>query len=79
MRYAATDALDMQKKDEKEGILSKLAFWKSSGPAGKAEQYRVQIRQFAGKCVVQVLNKEGAQANTETTRRIVSLLYEQLK
>ncbi len=79
VRYADTDALDMQKKDEKEGILSKLAFWRSSTPASKAEQYRVQIRQFAGKCVVQVLNKEGAQANTETTRRIVSLLYEQLK
>jgi hypothetical protein len=29
--------------------------------------------------VVQVLNKEGAQANTQTTRRIVSLLFEQLK
>lgn len=79
VRYADTDALDMQKKDEKEGILSKLAFWRSSAPTGKAEQYRVQIRQFAGKCVVQVLNKEGAQANTETTRRIVALLYEQLK
>jgi uncharacterized lipoprotein len=46
---------------------------------GKAEQYRVQIRQFAGKCVVQVLTKDGAQANTQTTRRIVALLFEQLK
>ncbi|HTP60504.1 MAG TPA: outer membrane protein assembly factor BamC [Burkholderiales bacterium] len=79
VRYADTDAQDMVKKDEKDGILSKLAFWKSSDPKVKAEQYRVQIRQFAGKCVVQVLNKEGAQANTETTRRIVALLYEQLK
>jgi outer membrane protein assembly factor BamC len=79
VRYADTDALDMQKKDEKEGILSKLAFWKSSTPVSKAEQYRVQIRQFAGKCVVQVLTKDGAQANTQTTRRIVSLLFEQLK
>jgi len=79
VRYADTDALDMQKKDEKEGILSKLAFWKSSTPTGKAEQYRVQIRQFAGKCVVQILTKDGAQANTQTTRRIVSLLFEQLK
>jgi len=69
----------MQKKDEKEGILSKLAFWRSNNTGTKAEQYRVQIRQFAGKCVVQVLNKEGAQANTQTTRRIVSLLFEQLK
>jgi outer membrane protein assembly factor BamC len=79
VRYADTDALDMQKKDEKEGILSKLAFWKSNNTATKAEQYRVQIRQFAGKCVVQVLTKDGAQANTQTTRRIVGLLFEQLK
>ena len=79
MRYADTDALDMVKKDEKEGVLSKLAFWKSSTPTTKAEQYRVQIPQFAGKCVVQVLTKDGAQANTDTTKRIVSLLYEQLK
>ena len=79
MRYADTDALDMQKKDEKEGILSKLAFWKSNNTATKAEQYRVQIRQFAGKCVVQVLTKDGAQANTQTTRRIVALLFEQLR
>jgi outer membrane protein assembly factor BamC len=79
VRYADSDARDMVKKDEKEGFLSKLAFWKSSTPDVKAEQYRVQIRQFAGKCVVQVLNKEGAQANTDTTKRIVALLYEQLK
>ena len=79
VRYADTDALDMQKKDEKEGILSKLAFWKSNNTATKAEQYRVQIRQFAGKCVVQVLTKDGAQANTQTTRRIVGLLFEQLR
>jgi len=79
VRYADSDARDMAKKDEKEGILSKLAFWKSSTPDVKAEQYRVQIRQFAGKCVVQVLNKEGAQANTDTTKRIVALLYDQLR
>ena len=79
VRYADSDARDLVKKDEKEGFLSKLAFWKSSTPDVKAEQYRVQIRQFAGKCVVQVLNKEGAQANTDTTKRIVALLYEQLR
>lgn len=79
VRYADTDARDMARKDEKEGILSKLAFWKSSDPKVTAEQYRVQIRQFAGKSVVQVLTKEGAQANTQTTRRIVALLHEQLK
>jgi outer membrane protein assembly factor BamC len=79
VRYADTDASDMAKKDGEKGLLSKLAFWKPNDPAVKAEQYRVHIRQFAGKCVVQVLNKEGAQANTQTTRKIVALLYEQLK
>jgi outer membrane protein assembly factor BamC len=79
VRYADTDASDMAKKDGEKGLLAKLQFWKSNDPAVKAEQYRVQIRQFAGKCVVQILTKDGAQANTQTTRRIVALLHEQLK
>ena len=79
VRYADTDASDMAKKDGEKGILSKLAFWRSSDASVKAEQYRVHIRQFAGKSVVQILNKDGVQANTETTRRIVALLHEQLK
>ena len=77
VRYADSDA-EMTKKDGDKGLLSKLRFWKSSDPI-KAEQYRVHIRQFAGKCVVQVLNKDGAQANTQTTKRIVALLHEQLR
>ena len=79
VRYADTDASDMKKKDAEKGWLSKLAFWKSDDPMASAEQYRVHIRQFAGKCIVQILTKEGAQANTQSTRRIVALLYEQLK
>jgi len=79
VRYADTDASDMSKKDGEKGILAKLAFWRSSDAGVKAEQYRVHIRQFAGKSVVQILNKDGAQANTETTRRIVALLHEQLR
>jgi len=80
VRYADTDSSDMKRKDNEKGMLSKLAFWKSDDNANlKAEQYRVHIRQFAGKSVVQVLTKDGAQANTQTTRRIVALLYEQLK
>jgi len=78
VRYADTDASDMARKDGEKGLLAKLQFWKSSDPI-KAEQYRVHIRQFAGKCVVQVLNKDGAQANTQTTKRIVALLHEQLR
>ena len=79
VRYADTDASDMARKDGEKGLLSKLQFWKSNDATVKAEQFRVHIRQFAGKSVVQVLTKDGAQANTQTTRRIVALLYEQLK
>ncbi len=79
VRYADTDASDMARKDGEKGLLSKLQFWKSDDSKSKAEQYRVHIRQFAGKSVVQVLTKDGAQANTQTTRRIVALLYEQLR
>ena len=79
VRYADTDAIDMTKKDDDKGLLAKLQFWKSSDPVVKAEQYRVHVRQFAGKCVVQILTKEGSQANTETTRKIVALLHEQLR
>lgn len=79
VRYADADA-EMNRKDgEKPGLLSKLAFWKPSEPAVKAEQYRVHIRQFAGKSVVQILNKDGAPASSQTVKRIVSLLHEQLK
>jgi outer membrane protein assembly factor BamC len=79
VRYADTDAADMKKKDGEKGLLDKLQFWKTNDATVKAEQYRVHIRQFAGKCVVQVLTKDGDQANTQTTRRIVALLYDQLK
>jgi outer membrane protein assembly factor BamC len=75
VRYADPEA-DM-KKGEK-GFLDKLAFWKTD-PKIKTEQYRVHIRQFGGKCVVQVLNKDGGAEATGTTTRIVSLLHEQLK
>jgi len=79
VRYADTDSRDMAKKDAEKGFLSKLAFWQSNDKGVKAEQYRIHIRQFAGKSVVQVLSKDGAQENSQTTRRIVALLYEQLK
>ena len=79
VRYADTDAVDMAKKDDEKGLLAKLQFWKSSDPTVKAEQYRVHVRQFAGKSVVQILSKDGTQVNTQTTRRIVALLHEQLR
>ena len=79
VRYADPDAEMERKSKEKPGLLSKLAFWKSNDAAAKTEQYRVHVRQFAGKSVVQVLNKDGGAETSQTTHRILGLLYEQLR
>ncbi|MCX7960297.1 MAG: outer membrane protein assembly factor BamC [Burkholderiales bacterium] len=79
VRYADPEA-EMAKKDaSRPGLLARLAFWRSDDSKVKAEQYRVHIRQFAGKCVVQVLNRDGSADGSPAARRIIALLYEQLK
>ena len=64
------------KKDE--GFLSKLMFWRSA-PDPKAEQYRVFVKDRKEASEVQVLNKEGNPDRSDTARRILSLLQNQLK
>ncbi len=72
--------IDGQRGPEKEkSFLSKLAFWKSDGSGIKAEQYRVLVKQAGSISQVQVLNKDGQQDNSDTGRRILSLLHDQLK
>jgi outer membrane protein assembly factor BamC len=72
--------IDGQKNPEKDkGFLSKLAFWKSDNSAIKAEQYRVVVTDAKSASEVQVQNKDGQQDNSDTGRRILSLLHDQLK
>jgi outer membrane protein assembly factor BamC len=73
---------DAQETDKKnEGLMSRLMFWRSKDKdARSAEQYRVQVKDAPGDSAqVQVLNKEGAADTSETSRKILSLLHEQLK
>jgi outer membrane protein assembly factor BamC len=61
------------------GFLSKLKFWESDKPK-PAEQFRIEVKDAnAASCQVNVLNKDGARAQTDTAGRILALLYEQLK
>ena len=76
VRYADPEA-DVGKK--KEGILDKLAFWRSDDPKVKAEQYRVQVRGASDNSEVLVLNKDGGAEQSVTAKRILTLLHEQLK
>jgi outer membrane protein assembly factor BamC len=79
VRYADPEADLERRRAEKPGLLSRLAIWRSSDPKVKAEQFRVQVKEASNASEVQVLNKEGAAESTQTSRRILTLLHEQLK
>ncbi|MCU0897905.1 MAG: outer membrane protein assembly factor BamC, partial [Burkholderiales bacterium] len=62
-----------------EGFLSKLAFWRSTDSGKQTEQYRVAVKSSGDMTDVVVLNKNGAADTSDTSRRILGLLYDQLK
>jgi outer membrane protein assembly factor BamC len=77
VRYADPAADNIKTND---GILSKLAFWRSNDKPTQAAQYRVVVRaQNPDATRVEVLNKDGAPESSTTSNRILSLLYDQLK
>ena len=78
VRYIDPDA-DAQKTENK-GWLSKLAFWKSgkSDPNQNA-QYRIYIQGKGDASSVKVLSREGGTDTSDTSKKILSLLLDQLK
>jgi outer membrane protein assembly factor BamC len=79
VRYVDPE-IDGKKKDEDKGFLSKLAFWRggSSGKPAQA-QYRIHLKAEGESTRVEVLTREGGVDRSETSRRILGLLHEQLK
>ncbi len=69
--------LNPEAEAQKDGFFSKLAFWRST-PDPKAEQYRVLVKDRNESSEIQVLNKEGGPDPSETARKILSLLQQQL-
>ncbi len=77
VRYVDPE-IDNRKKDD--GILSKLAFWKSSAPPASSKvQYRIHVSESGTQSVVQVLSNEGGTDKSETARKILGLLLQQLQ
>jgi outer membrane protein assembly factor BamC len=74
VRYVGSEA--DPKKDG--GFLSSLAFWRSA-PDPKAEQYRILVKDRNELSEVRVLSREGNPDPSETARKILTLLQEQLK
>jgi outer membrane protein assembly factor BamC len=78
VRYVDPE-IDGQKGEDK-GFLSKLAFWRSSkSDADKSPQFRIYVKTSGATSNVQVLTREGGVDTSETSKKILGLLYEQLK
>ncbi len=64
--------------DKGKGFLDRLAFWRKDDPASKP-QYRIFVSETAGISDIVVQGVDGKVENSSTSKRILSLLLEQLK
>jgi outer membrane protein assembly factor BamC len=79
VRYVDPEA-DLRKTDGDKGWLSKLAFWKSNKiDVDPKAQYRIQVVSAGSDSNVRIMTREGGVDTSETARKILGLLFEQLK
>lgn len=74
VRYVDPEADN--KKDD--GLLTKLAFWKGAAPPPQTK-FRVFVKDGGVATTVQVLSFEGGVDQSDTSKKILGLLYDQLK
>jgi outer membrane protein assembly factor BamC len=78
VRYIDPEA-DLPAKKEKEGFWESLKFWKSA-PKGPQPQLRIHVGDAGGGLSqVDVQNSQGSPETGATSKRILTLLYDQLK
>jgi outer membrane protein assembly factor BamC len=79
VRYVDPEA-DVQTKAS-DGFLSKLAFWRSKDQKVSAagSEYRLRVQGAGDASEVSVLTREGGQDSSDTARRILDLLLQQLR
>jgi outer membrane protein assembly factor BamC len=75
VRYVDPES-DVQNNEP--GLLSKLAFWKSSKPDPQTK-YRVHVKENGARTTVHVLSAEGGADQSDTGKKILALLFDQLK
>ncbi|WP_341644322.1 outer membrane protein assembly factor BamC [Thauera sp. SDU_THAU2] len=77
VRYVDPDA---DNKTEDKGFLSKLAFWRSNDkPAQGGSEYRLHVQGQGSDSQVRVLTREGGADTSDTARRILGLLHNELR
>ena len=70
--------IDNKQPESQAGWFARLKLFGNSDPK-KAEQFRIQVKDADTGAQVNVLNKEGTPENSDTARKILTLLYDQLK
>jgi outer membrane protein assembly factor BamC len=76
VRYVDTEA---STKKDGESFASKLMFWKSQSKVDPSARYRIYVKGSGAASTVQVLTREGGVDKSDTSKKILGLLYEQLK
>ncbi|MFN7220950.1 MAG: outer membrane protein assembly factor BamC [Burkholderiales bacterium] len=66
------------KSGEKKGWLDKLAFWRSSKPSD-SPQFRIKVSEQGAATEIDVVTADGKPDTSPTARRILGLLFDQLK
>ncbi|MFZ3175325.1 MAG: outer membrane protein assembly factor BamC [Thiobacillus sp.] len=77
VRYIDPGVDNASKRDE--GMLAKLAFWRSKKDPSSSPQLRIVVREAGGKSRVSVSGAEGKPADATTQARILNLLHKELK
>lgn len=76
VRYVDPET-DSKKKDD--GWLSRLTIWKGDSKNVPQSRYRIFVEEVSGETRVQVLSTEGGVDRSDTSKKILGLLFEQLK
>lgn len=76
VRYVDPE-IDNEKKED--GFFARLNPFKSSSDGKQQIQYRIFVKDVGSRSTVQVLTPEGGIDKSETSKRILNLLYDQLK
>ncbi|MDR0379462.1 MAG: outer membrane protein assembly factor BamC [Candidatus Accumulibacter sp.] len=75
VRYVDPESED---RNNEPGLLSKLAFWRAAAPDPQT-RYRIHVKEEDGRTSVQVLSAEGGIDQSDTGKKILDLLFEQLR
>ncbi len=77
VRYVDQDSEAKNAPEQEKGFFSRL--FSSSGKEKRAQRYQISIQEIGGKSEIVVLDNTGQPEDTSTGKKIMNLLYEQLK